>query len=296
MKNQNIAANKDLDMFFNDEDWKRFFAKRIENKKGKVSWEGATFNKSPTIVQKLFMYTSASKNELNLTEQLINLEKDGYKFSSSDFVPGVIVDGSVNSKFATAYIELFEFLESRNIKVNQRTQTKLLEVFQYTFNNELIQFLSKKGFDNEFSSVKKLAQRLSCLSTPFMLAMNLITKDSNGNLSPRFLSGDKEQDNYSSQALIDQVKKEEYELNFLLDYFANKNLSTTELQEVIDGFTPDYMARQKYMFSCMTLADAHEKLIEADEKIKPREVFNDSQLKLIDLLQNKYKVKIVKSI
>lgn len=284
-------TDNDMDVFLNDINWEKTFKKRIED------WKLARFSHNRTFVQNIFnQVASNNKSNESFTELLNKLDMAGYPFIQNEFLPGTIHIGSVSEKFAQTYIQLFTFIESKGFKLDRNMEKQVFEMFKDTFNPTLNNFLASKGIDVSWSNVERLVRGLRMKATPTFMDMGVISKSSIGKLMLNRHA--QTMDGQLNQKLLDSLEESDaqdnIELNFILDYLNKVQLSKTQIEDLERTLIPPQLRLQQRLFQANGSVDPFQMIqVGMEKKAKPRDWFNESQLKIIDLVETKYGLQIV---
>jgi hypothetical protein len=289
-KRTNFTEN-DIQVFLNDVNWEKTFNKRIEN------WKFARFPYEHTFVQHLFdKVSSYRQSELSFTEMLNKLEAAGYPFSQVEFLPGVMHIGSLDDYFADSYIQLFSFIESKGFKLDKQMNQKMFKMFEHTFNSKLLNFLNSKGVDVTWPNVQKLVRGLRMKATSNFMDIGAISRSPFGQLmlNKEAQSPDKQLNQRFLKSLEESDTQENIEINFILDYLNKSQLNTTQIQDLERSLLPPQIHLQQKLFQANGSVDPFQMMqVGMEKKAKPRDWFNEAQLKIIDLVEPKYGLKIV---
>jgi hypothetical protein len=284
-------TENDIEVFLTDANWEKTFAKRIQD------WKVAKFNGVHTFVQTLFNKVASQKEaKVNFTEILNKLDKEGYTFTQNDFIPGVMHCGSVSENFAQTYVQLFTFLESKGIKQNKALNNQLIQMFEDTFHPVLVEFLATKGIDVYWSNIPRLVRRLRMKATSTFMEMGAIEKSPLGKimLTRAAYSMNREGDSRLVQALNESQVQDDMEMDFIMNYLNKVQLNQKQVEELEMELIPPQIRLQQKLFEKNGSVDPfHMIQVGSEKKPKPRDWFNESQLKIIDLVEQKYGLKIV---
>jgi hypothetical protein len=285
-------TDNDIDVFLNDTNWEKTFNKRIEN------WKVARFPYEKTLVQQLFnQVASYKKSNVIFTELLNKLDAAGYPFEQSEFLPGTMHVGSLDNHFAETYIQLFTFIEQKGFSLNKTLKSQMFEMFKETFNPKLINFLESKGIVVSWSNVERLVRGLRMKATSNFMDMGAISKSPLGRLmlNPEAQSPDKQLNKRFLDSLEESDTQENVELNFILDYLNKNQLNNKQIKDLERSLIPPQIRLQQRLLAANGSVDPFQMMqVGMDKNVKPRDWFNESQLKVIDLVQFKYGLKIVK--
>jgi len=283
-------TEKDIEVFLTDENWEQIFKKRIQD------WKVAKFDGIYTFIQKLFHHVSY-RDDLSFTDLLNKLDSAGYIFSKEEYLPIMSTHGSVPASYSKAYIELFNYLESKGFKLESKRNNQMHDMFKHTFEPNLCEFLALKGINIAWDNVKDLTRKLRMKATETFMEMGAISMAKNGKsmkINPGHSSGVNELDDFFIKSINESLTQDNIELNFIKNYLENVDLNKEQLKELKTNLTPPQFRLQQNMMKSFGSVDFfHMVQLGTEDKQKPREWFNGSQLEVIDILEKKYGLKIV---
>jgi hypothetical protein len=291
MAKRSHFTDNDIEVFLKDTNWEKTFTKRIQD------WKVAKFNGMHTFVQKLFNHVASYKRSDYCFIELLNkLDKAGYTFSPTEFLPSMMHMGSVSENFAQTYVQLFTFLESKGFQVDKSMKYQLIQNFESTFHPVLVEFMDSKGIDIYWPNITRLIRGLRMKATSTFVEMGAFSKSPMGQLmlTQEARTMNKQFDSRLTTMMNEAQVQDDMELDFIMKYLNKVQLDKKQIKELEQNLLPPQMRLQQKLFEQNGSVDPFEMMqVGMEKKPKPRDWFNESQLKIIDLVEPKYGLKII---
>jgi hypothetical protein len=291
MAKRSHFTDNDIEVFLTDTNWEKTFTKRIQD------WKVAKFNGMHTFVQKLFNHVASYKrSDYSFIELLNKLDKAGYTFSPTEFLPAMMHSGSVSENFAQTYMQLFNFLESKGFQADKTMKLQLVQNFESTFHPILNEFLESKDIDVSWSNATRLIRGLRMKATSTFVEMGDFSKSPMGQLmlTQEARTMNKQFDSRLTTMMNEAQVQDDMELDFIMKYLNKAQLDKKQIKELEQNLLPPQMRLQQKLFEQNGSVDPFEMMqVGMEKKPKPRDWFNESQLKIIDLVEPKYGLKII---
>lgn len=313
MAKRNYYSDKDVDCFLKDVDWAKKLKSRITNVTDvKDKYNRYTFFSG--VVSESIYYNESNEKGLSLLDIVKKLELVDYKYSSSDFV--LMATSNDEEDSLSMILNVFNFLI--NDKKLNILSAKEAVIASCERNKSLIfsDGLKKLGIDIEYKTLKNIVSMNTDDDIVDMMTLDMGTESMlnsfmsmTGQSSGMFADGDELEDfgglfnegegNSSAKTvheIVDYVKTGSKNIKALtievVDIIKNKVLSEDKLLELLNSVFPRQHRTELYLYKNpqldLNIFNFREWLV--NQENKPKELYSEMQLAIINVIKEKISV------